>query len=85
MPAMKLNGFLRARAHLAHRLEVRKAGRHQHVGAGLLECLQALDRVVQVGLAAQEVFRPGGQEKPNGSERATFAAAATRATACSKS
>src|SRR5207245_4686918 len=49
------------RADLAHGLEIRQPGREQHVGARALEGLQALDGVLQIGIAAQEVFRTRGE------------------------
>ena len=41
-----------------HRLDVTEAWRIEHVGTGLLEGLQPLDRVVDVGLAPRGNSRP---------------------------
>src|ERR1700741_591981 len=50
-------------AYPAHGVEVGKSRRHQDVGAGLLESLQALDGVVEVRSAAHEVLSPGRENK----------------------
>ena len=63
MPAMKLNGLRHRRADRAHGGQVGQARRHEHVGAGLLEGLQALDHVVEIGLAAEEALGPRGERE----------------------
>src|SRR6266542_3548570 len=45
---------------LAYRFQIGQARRHEHVGPRLLEGLQLLDDVVQIGLAPQEAFGAGG-------------------------
>ena len=62
MPAMKFTGSTLP-AHRAHRFQVRQARCHQHVRPGGLERHQAADRVVQVGVAAQEALSPSGQQE----------------------
>lgn len=43
--------------------EVDHARGIEDIGAGLLEGLEALDRIAQVGMAPQVVFGPGGQDQ----------------------
>src|SRR5262249_35197191 len=50
-------------AHRLHRREVRQARRHQHVRARLLVGLQALDRVIKIGVAAPEAFGARGEHE----------------------
>ena len=72
------------RRHAAHRVQARQGGREQHVGTGLLEGLQAADRVVEIGNAANEVLGPRGQRELERA-RAASTTAATRSTAALKS
>ena len=85
MPAMKLTGLRQRRTDRAHRREIGQAGREQHVGARLLEGLQAPDRVVQIGLPRRKFSARAVSMKWNGSSRAAATAAATRSVAREKS
>jgi hypothetical protein len=51
------------RDHRADRLQILEAGRIEHVGPGLLECLQPPDRGVDVGTAVDQLLGPRGQNK----------------------
>ena len=68
-------------AHRADLLDARQARRVEHVGAGLLVRLEARDRVVQVGVAADVVLRARREHERNASARAASAAAAIRSAA----
>ena len=72
------------RDHGADGGEVSHAGRVEHVGAGLLEGLQAADGVVEIA-AVQGFSARAVSMKGTGSGRATSTAACTRSTARSKS
>jgi hypothetical protein len=54
------------RAHHADGFQVRQSRRHQRVGPSRLVGFQPLDRVIQLGPPAQEVFRPPGQRERKG-------------------
>ena len=58
-----LTGSRHRRADCFHRLDLGQAGRVEHVRAGLLEGLQPLDRVVEIGPAPQEILGPRGEDE----------------------
>lgn len=58
-----IHGFVDGGASHADGVQVRQAGRIEHVGAGGGERLQTPDRVRKVGAAAEEVFRPCSQKE----------------------
>ena len=83
--AMTLTGRLTAEQTFCIVSTSLKARRIEHVGAGLLERLQPLDRVVEVRPAHRKFSARAVKTKSCFSARAASAAAATRSTACENS